>query len=410
MYMETRLLVPKKQDCCACSACINKCPKGAISLVADEAGFNYPSINSEICINCNLCKKICAWQNNNVLFNLPKEVYAAVGKKNLDESTSGGVFGLIAERFIQDGGVVFGAVCDFSSGKPEVYHTYANNINDLKKLKGSKYVQSDVRMTFSEAKSFLDKDIKVLYSGTPCQIAGLKSYLAKEYKNLYTIDIICHGVPNQELFREYVRSLEKVSSSQITDFKFRDKQYGWGQVGSVVYNNKHKKRLFAQESSYFALFLKGYTYRENCYSCKYASIKRVSDITVGDYWGIEIQHPDFIKDNKIDVNRGCSCVLANTDKGQDLFEISKGDFIIQKSTLNKVLQDNEQLKKPTTYRSVRDVLISEYKKGGYIGVEKFFQRYYRPSMIMRLRLRLPSNIKKIYRKLKGICKGALTHV
>ena len=113
MYMETRLLVPNKQDCCACSACINKCPKGAISLVADEAGFNYPSINSDICINCNLCKKICAWQNNNVLFNLPKEVYAAVGKKKLDESTSGGVFGLIAERFIQEGGVVFGAVCDF---------------------------------------------------------------------------------------------------------------------------------------------------------------------------------------------------------------------------------------------------------------------------------------------------------
>lgn len=363
-----------KKDCCNCNACKNICPKDAIYIHLDEYGFEYPQIDREKCISCGLCKKVCAFQNIEET-NTPIETYVGVAKDEniILKSASGGIFATIAQVYLENNGVVFGAAFD---DQFNTIHIGINNIEDLHKLQGSKYVQSSIANTYVEAKQYLCEGRKVLYSGTPCQIAGLKGYLMKEYENLLTIDIICHGVPSNKFFKDYLEVIEEKLGGPIKEFKFRDKTMGWGLNGSIIYENNgvlKKKKIYGSESSYYHYFLNSSCYRENCYSCKYTCENRPADITIGDYWGIETAHPEILGKGKVKEEKGISVIVANTQKGKN--EIEKCDkFYKYSSNFSKARVKNGQLNNPSKRNYRYDEVMNAYKNGGYNAVNELYNR------------------------------------
>lgn len=215
-------------DCCGCGACMNACPKDAIIMKSDKYGFIYPHINLQKCIECGLCVKSCRFINSET--SAPQKVYAAANQNynEIMNSASGGVFTAVAREFLKSGGVVFGATLSFDNGHANPHHIQIESVDDLWKLQGSKYVHSEIEFTYSHARIALQAGKKVLFSGTPCQIAGLKSYLKKDYNGLYTIDLICHGVPSGQFFDDYIQHKTHHIGATIKSFNFRDKHLGWG--------------------------------------------------------------------------------------------------------------------------------------------------------------------------------------
>ena len=357
------VLYDKKKDCCACGACVNICPKQAISMKEDEAGYLYPKINKYICIECGACKNVCAYQHHEESNN-PIDCYAAVSrnKKQSEKSASAGIFSAIASKVIKDGGTVYGAAFDDDWN---VSHIAVDSIDKLDKLQGSKYTQSNTGHTFSDVKKELINGRYVLYSGTPCQIAGLKQFLRKEYENLLTIDIVCHGVPSNKMLKDYIHSLEEKHKGVISQFSFRDKTLGWGINGSVFIKGK-KIKLWQSASSYFYYFTKACIYRENCYSCKYTSSHRPADITLGDFWGIEKQHPDYLKD--WDESKGISLIVANTIKGADYLKACDEYIELKHSSFDKVSAGNAQLRHPS-HSDKRDEIVDLFVEKGWDDIE-----------------------------------------
>lgn len=387
-------LFKNKKDCCACGACLNVCPKDAISMNEDESGFLYPQIDDTKCINCKMCQKVCAYQNKEEK-NVPLKTWVAVSKdeETLKKSSSGGAFYTLAKSVVEQSGCAVGAAFDDDFN---VHHILAENFDDLHKIQGSKYTQSDTELIFREVKKKLVSGKIVLFSGCPCQVAGLKSYLGKEYDNLITIDLICHGVPSNKMFRDYIKILKK----EIKIFNFRDKELGWSKNGSVVLENNKKIKLLESSSSYLCYFANALIMRENCYSCKYACKNRPGDITIGDYWGIEREHPELIEGKKIDDFKGVSVVIANTQRGIKFVDDNAGLFKLFDSTFEKAAKTNTQLNIPTKFSSQRDDIIEMYKNGGYSVVEKKFQKSVR---LKKIKLRIKSMVPyKIKRKLKKI--------
>ena len=235
-------------------------------------------------------------------------------------------------------------------------------------------------MIFKEVKNALADNKNVLFSGTPCQVAALKSFLGdKHYDNLFTIDIICHGVPSIQMFQDYLTILES-SCGKIYDFKFRDKSGGWGYTGSAHYKDKkgYDKKLVIPfgVSSYVSMFLESDIFRENCYSCKYANANRVGDITIGDYWGIEKEHAESLLDNGgcIDETKGVSCLIVNTQKGKQMLEDNKDNLVLVLSEFVKVQNGNKQLKAPGKKGRDREYILELYKNEGYSAVEKWYRK------------------------------------
>ena len=393
------ILFNDKKDCCDCTACKSICPKDAIYMYLDEYGFEYPRIDIEKCISCGLCKKVCAFQNIKET-DTPIKTYVAVAKdeKVLLDSASGGIFSAIAQNYLESDGVVFGAAFDEEFNP---MHIGITRSEDLYKLQGSKYVQSSIGNTYKETKQFLNEGKKVLFSGTPCQIAGLKGYLMKEYDNLLTIDIICHGVPSSRFFKDYLKILEEKLDGKIKEFKFRDKSMGWGLNGSVVYKNNNvlkKMKIYGSESSYYHYFLNSSCYRENCYHCKYACENRPADITIGDYWGIEVAHPELLQNRKVEEKKGVSVVIVNTLKGK--IEVDKCDkfkkFI---SDFSKARIKNGQLNSPSKKDEKYLKVMNEYKNGGYIAVEKLYSKEVGIKRYKnRVKSIIPYNWKKIIKR------------
>ena len=363
-----------KKDCCACTACINLCPKNAISMEKDEFGNLFPIIDKKKCTNCGLCEKTCAFKKTNYKRE-DKNCYAAYTKKHdlLLKSSSGGIFSSLAEIFLNEGGYVCGCALNYNKDEIKVEHIIINDIKDLYKLQGSKYVQSNLLNVMKKIKELLNDNKKVLFSGTPCQVAGLKSFLRKDYDNLYTIDIICHGAPSTSVLRKYIKYIEKKNKIKVKELNFRNKEKGWGLSGYLIgykLNTKKEKRIIFSnnESSYYYLFQKGFMYRENCYSCPYASDNRPGDITIGDYWGIEKEHPELLEKNK----KGISCLIVNNNKGEELLD-SYGDEIYKvKSSFEKIQRNNDQLQHPTIEPKDNKKLLELYKNNGYAAVEKEF--------------------------------------
>lgn len=385
-------LFSSKVDCCACGACLNVCPKNAIKMREDDAGFIYPVIDEKKCIRCYQCKKVCNYQNRGK-YNDPLKAYAAVNNDENQrmQSASGGIFSAIAKDVLLHDGVVYGAAFnkDWS-----VEHHRIDDYKELIELQGCKYTQSNTAFTFKSVLKDLKADKFVVYSGTPCQIDGLYGYLKKDYDNLLTVDIVCHGVPSNKMFNDYIASIEEKYDSNVSFFTFRDKNIGWGINGSLTIQNK-KHKIWESASPYLYLFSKGKIYRENCYQCKYTSVHRPADLTLGDYWGIEKEHPELL--DQLDERKGISLIIANSKKGQSyLNNLSKLDKY--ESTVEKVARGNAQLNHPTE-KGNRDDLINTYINKGWQGLE---ERYRKEIGIKKyssqLKSLVPRKVKRVLKK------------
>lgn len=411
------VLINEKKDCCACGACMNICPKEAISMRDDEYGFVYPKIDYSRCVSCGKCTGICNYKRP-LLNEIPQTVYAAAVRdaEILKKSSSGGIFACIARNVLDKSGIVFGAALIYENGQLVSRHISIDNINDLYKLQGSKYVQSAIGNTYKEAKAYLKNGKPVLFSGTPCQIAGLNSYLGTEYPELITVDIICHGVPSEKLFRDYIAYEEKKYNINIIDFSFRDKSKRRSMMNSSTYtnsftytdnkNNITKKRIFngKVKSSYTALFLTSLTYRENCYQCIFAQRKRASDITLGDFWGFHSEHPEIGNTYGLSNGKGVSCILLNTDKGKKCIDEIRSGLVLLDSELDKVSKHNAQLNHPSILSKKRDEILKVYAREGYGGIDRYYKVNFRKyRMVETVVGMIPKSIKRYIQK-KGIQK------
>lgn len=372
-------LFVEKKDCCGCGACMNICPKTAIHMEKDEYGFLYPRIDVGKCVECGACKKVCAFQNEPAR-RQPQRVYAIASKNNdlVTNSASGGLFATMAMYVLEHGGCVYGAIMQHEEHELHIRHACCETKEDLYRFQGSKYVQSSLGNIFKDIQMKLKNDILVLFSGTPCQVDALKLFLKKEYSNLLTVDIVCHGVPNEQIFNDYIHYIEKKIGGEIREFKFRDKSLGWGynltakyiqEDGSIRYH-----RTASSDSSYFDMFINSIILRENCYHCKYTNGKRTGDITIGDYWGIEDEHPEALEQNggRLSEKSGISVSFLNSDKGISFFDEIKEQFDYYESTFEKVANRNTQLVHPVKLTKARRNVLEMYRKWGYGAVEFYF--------------------------------------
>lgn len=382
-------------ECCGCGACATICPKHAISMVKDEFGHFYPEISDNKCIDCGMCIKICRFDKPEC-YSI-KESYAAVNKnkEQLGKSSSGGMFSAIAGNAIKNDTYVCGANLSFKDNKAIVKHILINGEKDISLLQGSKYVYSVASDGFEEVLTMLKNGNRVLFSGTPCQVDAVKSLAGSKYQNdLYTIDIICHGVPSQQLFNDYLELESQKRKLSITNFVFRNKKYGWGLDGDILGNTFDGKNVShhiePDTSSYYHYFLEGDIYRDSCYNCPYAQKNRTGDITIGDYWGVEKYDSALMKENGgiFSGKDGVSCVFINTDKGKKLWE-SCADVIDSRAVeFDNVAIINTQLNKPASYSHMRQRLLTAYIDSGYKGIQKIFFTW-------RIKRKIKSVIKKI---------------
>lgn len=394
------ILYPDKNHCCNCDSCTQICPKDAIYKITDKHGFVFPNINHEKCIDCGLCQKACAYQHIEE-HDTPLEVYAATIKdSNLKhKSSSGGIFAAIAKKILLMGGIVYGAVMERNNGRFEIYHKGIEDIAELHRLQGSKYVQSEIRCSFKEIKVHLSKGKPVLFCGVPCQCAGLKAFLRRKYDNLYIVDIICHGVPSQAFFNDYI-DYKFHDLPDITNFAFRDKSKGWELSARIDYDIDKHKYISAGTSSYYSLFLDSQIYRENCYSCKYASGHRAGDMTIGDYWGIQKEHPESL--SKLKPQEGVSCIIINNESGKKILSLINDSVIMIPSIYQKAANMNSQLVRPSRKGKYYNDIMTLYQTHGYSAVESFFRHHYRKQRFIHTILsHLPYSIKTLLRSLKN---------
>ncbi len=399
MNKEIPVLYRKEDNCCACGACVNICPKNAISMKEDKYGFLFPVINSNLCINCKQCKKVCAYQNVTET-NKPLKTWVAVSKdkEKLKKSASGGVFYTLANAVIRENGCAVGAAFDEDF---ELSHIIADDERTLEKLQGSKYTQSNTGFVFREIKKQLNNNKTVLFSGCPCQVAGLKAYLGKDYCNLITMDLICHGVPSNKAFKDYLKFFQNKKNIKVKKFSFRDKSAGWGINCSAWTDRAKKIRIFSTSSSYMYYFLHSLTYRKNCYSCKYADSHRAGDITIGDFWGLEKEHPELLGKNKIDESKGVSVIIANTDKGIDFIKKNRKLFDLYKSSFEKAARGNAQLNRPSRYDARRKDILELYADRGWKAVDERFNKNIGVRKYSGvLKSMIPVRIKRTIKKLK----------
>lgn len=325
--------------CVGCGACASKCNKQSITMQKGTMGFLYPVVNTSACIDCGLCVKACPIANNPTNSE-PLDVYATIAKdsKVLIKSNSGGFFSVAALEVMRKGGFVCGAIMD---NNLEVVHILTNNVDDLTRLQGSKYVQSKTVQIFKPIKDCLAEGRTVLFSGTGCQVAGLRSFLGREYENLITVEVVCHGVPSPGLYRKYLDWLSKKKGSKVESYKFRSKHKRPTGEHSEFFYTVNGKQLMGRslEDPYYGSFLQGRTLRESCYNCLFKGKSRVADFTIGDFWGIERFHKNF------PTGHGTSMVMVNTERGRVLFDGLKDALYYEESTYEAACSVNHSMEK-----------------------------------------------------------------
>lgn len=350
--------VTRAEKCSGCTACSQVCPKNCIKMVPDQEGFVYPSVDEKLCIACGRCKSVCPVLHH-AGGNVPKTVLA---EKNKNEkiratSSSGGVFYELAKKFIQNGGVVYGCGLDENM---VARHVCAASVEELEKLKSSKYVQSDMGNTMSEIRKLLIAGEKVLFSGTPCQTAGLRNYLGKDYDNLLAVDVLCHGVPSPKLFADYLAYLSsRYGGGKPVSVNFRNKQRGWKRLYmEVCFDNGKRHYVYSGYDRYEGLFLNNMSLRPSCYECKYTKAERSGDLTLGDFWGIGKKYPQW------DDDKGISVVLLNTEKGAAAYKEIEELFEGRKEAFETAKAGQRTLYAPTVKNPNRDAFYRTYTEQG----------------------------------------------
>lgn len=389
-----------KKECSACGACLNVCPKRCISMKQDEEGFLYPVIDKEICINCGLCEKVCPVSSPKYENEQSPKVYASYIKdeKERMKSTSGGLFYAIATWIISQGGIVYGAAFDADF---KLKHLGAETVQDLQKLRGSKYVQSDIGRVFSEIKEQLEKGRWVYFTGVGCQVAGLKAYLRKDYAHLITSDLVCHGVPSQLMFDWHIDYLQQKEQAKIISYSFRDCE-GWEgcEIYRYVKNGKTRQRKLHgySLSPYLHSFMYSYNLRYSCYDCKFAKIPRQGDFTLADYWGVRRIYPN------LDVSKGVSLVLMNNRKAENLWSHIEGLLEYKLSNIEDAARENGNLVHTTQMPEIRKYCYELIKERGYASVA---EKEFRVKKYHMLKLKLfvaHSKIGPLLMKLKNIIR------
>lgn len=394
-----------KHNCSGCETCVQACPQQCMSFEEDIEGFRYPLVNKTMCIDCGLCEKVCPVINQ-ADEKMPLKVYAA---KNRDEqellnSSSGGVFILLAKAVIQKGGVVFGARFDDNWN---VVHAYAESEGSVKAFMGSKYVQSRIGNSYKETKAFLDAGRQVLFSGTSCQIAGLKRFLRKEYDNLLTVDVICHGVPSPKVWRKYLDEIKKSSTRdgnsvsfphthrfskketlggamQIKSISFRDKRLGWGKYCFTLTLAKAaadgKQNIVSlshvhKEDPFMKIFLQNINLRPSCYHCPAKGGRSHSDITIGDFWGIENVLPS------VDANHGVGLMMINSLRGEEFADLL--DMDITTVAFKDAIKGNPAYSKAVLPHRNRDKFFGKVESSS--SIIRLMVTFTRPSAKIRIR-------------------------
>lgn len=376
--------IVEKNKCCGCHSCVNKCPKGAITMKEDEGGFLYPSIDKSKCVDCGMCKKVCPILRSEKENKKEIITYACYNKNLKDRinSSSGGIFVLLAKQIIKKNGVVFGATFD---NEFNVKHSYIETEKDLEKFMGSKYTQSVIGDSYKKVKEFLEKNRFVLFTGTPCQIEGLKSFLQKDYDKLYTQDIICHGVPSPKLWKKYLLFQKNKYNEQINSISFRNKDNGWEkfqmkiQFDTKIYSQNHSNDI------YMKAFLGNICLRDSCYNCSFKKKYRESDITLGDYWGVNNIHPDLNDD------KGISVMIVNTPKGNELFEQIKEDIEYVETNVDEAIKYNSAMIKSVVHHKYEKEFMNNIDN---MSVELLIKKY----------MPKPTILKRIVRKIKKMIK------
>lgn len=387
------MLTVDYEKCTGCGACVQRCPKRCISWTQREFGFRYPQIDKDACVNCGQCEKVCPIDKA-LEVSAEQKAYAAVHKDDevLAKSTSGGAFTAIADAVFAQGGIVYGAA--MLDGM-QVKHIRTSGKDDFEGLRSSKYLQSDTGTTYQMVEQDLKQGKTVLYSGTPCQIDGLKNFLGKDYENLYTVDIVCHGVGSQAYFDKYM-DYARERYGKIKALRFRSKEYaGWSCGGCVVVVDSSdclKKIPYRDfDNYYYSYFLSGDIYRKSCYSCKYANTNRVGDFTLGDYWGVEALNLPLQTEN------GCSLLLVNNRHAMQLLdEIESLDRV--ETTVEQAAHCNKQLNAPSKLMDSRQNRIGEYESMSGQQIQKEYLKNHRKTVVKgQLKALMPYKLKLLIR-------------
>lgn len=368
------------QQCCGCTACASVCTHDAITMQPDTLGFLYPTVDESKCVDCGLCEKVCAFNDHyDTSLNLPQpDAYAARHKdmEEVETSRSGAAFIAISDYILEQGGVVYGAGY---ADHFRVVHKRATTKEERDEFKGSKYVQSDLCGVFRQVRKDLKDGLTVLFSGTPCQTAGLASYIGHKLRErLYLVDIVCHGVPSPYVWRDYLAYLEKKQGSEICWVNFRNKhKFGW-----KAHRETFKFVNGRGEMSFTYLFYRHVMFRHSCGICCYTNTKRPSDITLADFWGWERTDKGINADD-----RGVSLLLINTEKGRELFDIVKDRMHTMPVSLPNAMQAN--LRHPSAIHPKRMDFENDYKVYGFEYVSKKYGdmgfRNWHKRLIIRLK-------------------------
>ena len=378
------------QDCALCGACFNACPVDAIRFSKAYLDFQYPEIDATRCVHCNQCEKACPILGDK---SKPEDGYPiAFAAKSNDNSvrlrsSSGGVFYELASQILRDGGYVCGAVFDESF---HVRHIVSNMQEAIFRMMGSKYAQSDVGYCYREIKEKLNAGEKVLFSGCPCQVAGLRTYLGKSYKNLLLVELICHGIPSDQMLQTYVHMQEKKYGAKLKRMEFRNKTKGWH--GSSVRMEFENQRIYSKPitaDAYMNGFLGSATLKSSCYDCHFRNFTAGSDIILGDFWGAEVE---LLEDD----NKGISAILVNSGKGMDLLD--RCNLALTPANVETIIKYNRNLlcsAAPSPQRS------SFYASANTNGLEEAIRRYLEESTTQKLRRQSRYALRCIWHAIRG---------
>ena len=351
------MIICPPEKCTGCMACMNICSSNAISSNQDEKGFYIPLIDDEKCIDCGLCKKICPVLKGVRYYPKKDSVLAAWAKEEdiRKSSSSGGVFPVLAKYIVQQGGTVYGAALDEVL---TVKHISCENEKQLGKLQGSKYVQSNIGYIYRDVKKKLDTGKKVLFSGTSCQIAGLNAYIKAPHNNLFTIDVLCHGVPSPLYFSDYMKYVQEKEGKRIKHIFFKYKKPSWSFYSMrIIFQDGTEYIKSAYDDPYLCAFLKNYITRECCQECSYACGQRVADITIADFWGYVSE-----KRSQKDTDEGISFVIVSSEKGQKLLDGVSQSFITIKKSMKEAQEGNRGMTRPHQLNEGYHTFWEEYIK------------------------------------------------